>query len=354
MPKSIVFCLCLLGWMISASAQNDNPIVVMAAQGKISYQAPGYNSKSISAGALFKNTGTLKLKANSSITLFSEGQFQTLQGAKTSTLLAVFPDQDKSIKINFERSFSNYLVAALDLAANPQNPKDAWGTVTSKKGTGDGWGTVTSKKGTGDGWGTVTSKKGTGDGWGTVTSKKGTGDGWGGKGKLINTIAPFGKIRPGAKLFQWSKPTGNQDYRLEIKDSKGAPILKITAQDTFLNIDLDPAKFKEGQQYVWQVSTAAGDVLSNPMVFEIGPSQALSSAVQKAETAESYAKNTATVQGLMRAVALEQGEWYQDAAQVYRDLQKAEPNNLLLKLMHAAFWMRSGPKPLAEQAFNLR
>ncbi|AEE49939.1 hypothetical protein [Haliscomenobacter hydrossis] len=353
MPKSIVFCLCLLGGVSAASAQNDNPIVVMAAQGKISYQAPGYKSKSISAGSLFKNTGTVKLKANSSITFFTEGQFQTLQGPKSSTLQDVFPDQG-GMKLNFERGFSDFLVAALDLAANPQNPKDAWGTVTSKKGSGDGWGTVTSKKGSGDGWGTVTSKKGSGDGWGTVTSKKGSGDGWGGKGKLINTIAPFGKIRPGAKLFQWSKPAGPQDYRLEIKDSKGTTILKITAQDTLLSVDLDPVKFKEGQQYVWQVSTAAGDVLSNPMVFEIGTSQALSSVVQKAETAESYAKNSASVQGLMRAVALEQGEWYQDAALTYFQLQTADPNNLLIKLMYAAFWMRNGPKPLAEQAFKLR
>jgi hypothetical protein len=56
----------------------------------------------------------------------------------------------------------------------------------------------------------------------------------------------------------------------------------------------------------------------------------------------------------MRAVALEQGDWFGDAAQVYRDLQKAEPDNLLVKLMHAAFWMRNGPKPMAEYAFKMK
>ena len=117
-------------------------------------------------------------------------------------------------------------------------------------------------------------------------------------------------------------------------------------------VNLDPAQFKDGQQYVWQVSS--GELKSNLLALEVGTSQSLSTAVQKAETAESYTKNIATVQGLMRAVALEQGEWYSDAAQVYSDLQKADPNNLLVKLMHAAFWMRNGPKPMAEQAFKMK
>lgn len=352
MPKSIIFIVWIFGWMISGHAQNENPIVVMATQGKISYQAPGYSSKTISVGALFKSEGTLKLKANSNITLFANGQFQTIQGPKTSALKNVFMDQGGLTKLNFERGFTNYVIGALDLAANAQDPKDAWGTITSKKGAGDGWGTITSKKGAGDGWGTITSKKGAGDGWGTITSKKGAGDGWGGKGKTINSIAPFGKIRPGSKLFQWSKPEGAQNYQLEIKNSKGDVIQKMTTQDTFLTLNLDPAQFKEGQQYVWQVSSGA--LKSNPLALEIGTSQSLSSALQKAEMAESYAKNTATIQGLMRGVALEQGEWFGDAAQVYRDLQKSEPNNLLTKLMHAAFWMRNGPKPMAEQAFNMK
>lgn len=351
MPKSIIFTLWMLGWMISGHAQNESPIVVMAAQGKISYQAPGYSSKKISAGALFNSAGTLKLKASSSITLFASGQFQTIQGPKTAALKDVFADQS-GVKINFERGFGDYLIGAMDLAANPENPKDAWGTIVGKKGSGDGWGTIVGKKGSGDGWGTIVGKKGSGDGWGTIVGKKGSGDGWGGKGKRINNIAPFGKIRPGSKLFQWSKPEGAQNFQLEIKNSKGEVILKTTTQDTFLTVNLDPTQFKEGQQYIWQVSS--GELKSNPLALEIGTSQSLSSAVQKAETAESYAKNAALVQSLMRAVALEQGDWFGDAAQIYRDVQKAEPDNLLVKLMHAAFWMRNGPKPMAEQAFKMK
>ena len=326
MPKLIVFTLWMFGWIVSSHAQNEKPIVVMEAQGKISYRAPGYSSKTIKAGVLFTREGTLNLKTSSNITLFFDNQFQTIQGPKATALKDVFVDQAGLEGIGLERRFDQYLIAALDLAANSENPKDAWGTITNKKGSGDGWG--------------------------TITNKKGSGDGWGGKGKTINSITPFGKIRPGSKLFQWSKPEGVQNYQLEIKNGKGEVILKMTTQDTFLTLNLDPAQFKEGQQYVWQVSSA--ELKSNALALEIGTSQSLSSSLQKAETAESYAKNAAPIQGLMRGVALEQGEWFGDAAQVYRDLQKAEPDNLLVKLMHAAFWMRNGPKPMAEYAFKMK
>lgn len=350
MPKLMLCCIFLLLKLSWIQAQTESPVVVMAAQGKMSYRSTGYSSKKIEAGAVFKKSGTIQLKAGSSITLFTDGQFQTISGPKTTALNGVFPDQGGLMKLNFESVFNDYALAALDLAANTPNPKDAWGNVAGKKGSGDGWGNVVGKKGSGDGWGNVAGKKGSGDGWGNVAGKKGSGDGWGGKDKIINTIAPFGKIRAGARIFQWSKPAGANGYSLEIKTAKGAVVLRVTATDTTTSINLDPAQFKEGQQYIWQVS--AGEVQSNPMVFEIGSAQSLSAASQRAETAESYANNSKGIQGLMRAVALEQGEWYSEAAQQYGDLQKAEPNNLMVKLMHAAFWLRNGPKPLAEQAFK--
>jgi len=350
MFKHLILTIFALGLSFFGFAQDENPIIVMAAQGKIAYQAPGYSTKNLSAGAALKSAGTLTLKANSTATLFSNGQFQQVKGEKTASLLSLFPEGSGLSKLNFEQSFNDYLIAAVFMAGNPQNPKDVWGGFIGKKGTGDGWGILGGKKGTGDGWGTFGGKKGTGDGWGTLGGKKGTGDGWGGKGNTITAIEPFGKIRPSTQVFRWSKPAGAQNYTLEIKSSKGETLLKTTAQDTSLSIELDPAKFKEGQQYLWEVST--GNIKSNTLTFEIGTSKDQTAAIQKAETAAAYSANPAVVQGMLRAIALEQGEWYMDAAQAYREAQKIDPQNTLVKLMHAAFWMRNGPKPMAEQAFK--
>jgi hypothetical protein len=351
MHRLIIFALFLSLGSLGLLAQDDNPIVLVASQGKMSYKAPGYSSSKLSLAAVLKPAGTLSLKAKSSATLFADGAFKTIQGPTSLSLSTAFA-ANGSVKINFERGFTQYLYAALDLAANSQGSKDAWGTVTGKKGSGDGWGTVTGKKGSGDGWGTVTGKKGSGDGWGTVTGKKGSGDGWGGKGKLINGIAPFGKIRPGAKVFKWSKPSGAQRFKLEIKNSKGELIQQAETADTMLSAQLDPAKFQEGQQYQWTVSTSTGEIQSSPLLFEIGTAAAQTAARQRAENAESYPQVPAAMQGLMRAIALEQGEWHEDAAQTYREVQSTNPNNLLVQLMHAAFWMRNGPKPMAELAFK--
>jgi hypothetical protein len=338
MHRLIIFALFLSLGSLGLLAQDDNPIVLVASQGKMSYKAPGYSSSKLSLAAVLKPAGTLSLKAKSSATLFADGAFKTIQGPTSLSLSTAFA-ANGSVKINFERGFTQYLYAALDLAANSQGSKDAWGTVTGKKGSGDGWGTVT-------------GKKGSGDGWGTVTGKKGSGDGWGGKGKLINGIAPFGKIRPGAKVFKWSKPSGAQRFKLEIKNSKGELIQQAETADTMLSAQLDPAKFQEGQQYQWTVSTSTGEIQSSPLLFEIGTAAAQTAARQRAENAESYPQVPAAMQGLMRAIALEQGEWHEDAAQTYREVQSTNPNNLLVQLMHAAFWMRNGPKPMAELAFK--
>jgi hypothetical protein len=350
MFKHLILLIAALTFSFSGFAQDENLIIVMAAQGKIAYQAPGYSSKNLSAGAALKSTGTLTLKANSTATLFSNGQFQQVKGEKTTSLLSLFPEGSGLSKLNFEQSFNDYLIAAVFMAGNPQNPKDAWGTITGQKGKGDGWGTITGQKGKGDGWGTITGQKGKGDGWGTITGQKGKGDGWGGKGNTISTIAPFGKIRAATQVFRWSKPAGAQNYTLEIKNSKGESLVKTTAQDTSLSVELDPAKFKEGQQYLWEVSSAG--VKSNALTFEIGTSKDQTAAIQKAETAAAYSANPAVVQGLMRAIALEQGEWYMDAVKAYQDAHQIDPKNTLVNLMHAAFWMRNGPKPMAEQAFK--
>ncbi|WP_353481849.1 hypothetical protein [Haliscomenobacter sp.] len=350
MFKYLILTIFALGLSLSGFAQDENPIIVMAAQGKIAYQAPGYSSKSLSAGAALKSTGTLTLKAKSTATLFFNGQFQQVKGEKTASLLSLFPEKDGLSKLNFEQSFNDYLIAAVMMAGNPQNPKDAWGTITGQKGKGDGWGTITGQKGKGDGWGTITGQKGKGDGWGTISGQKGKGDGWGGKGNTISTIEPFGKIRSATQVFRWSKPAGAQNYTLEIKNSKGETLVKTTAQDTTLSLELDPAKFKEGQQYLWEVSSAG--VKSNTLTFEFGTSKDQTAAIQKAETAAAYSTNPAVVQGLMRAIALEQGEWYIDAVKAYQDAHQIDPKNTLVNLMHAAFWMRNGPKPMAEQAFK--
>jgi hypothetical protein len=354
MMKPFFLIVIALGISFSVFAQDEKPIIVVATQGPIVYKSPkGVAQAILGAGAVLQSKGSINLVKNSSVTLLSDGRFLKVTGEKKSTLAALFPESDGLVTLNFEQDFSEYVNAAISMAANPENPKDAWGGVTGKKGTGDGWGGVTGKKGTGDGWGGVTGKKGTGDGWGGVTGKKGTGDGWGGKGNTLNAISPLGHISLANLVFTWSKPAGAQSFEVEIKNSGEQSIFKMTTKDTFLLVKLDPTIFIEGNQYQWQVSTTgAQPIKSSPLVFEISTALDKANATKDAESTDLYKNGSKVVQETMRAVALEQAEWFAEADQIYRGLKKIEPNNTLLKLMHSALWMRLGLKPVATKAFK--
>jgi hypothetical protein len=354
MKKYLILLTFICGLSGAVWAQGEDPTILISTQGKFSYKtAKGIIQSGLKAGAVFKNSGSVMVPKKSSITLLSQGRFLQVEGEKKSTITALFPDNGGLSSLNFESDFGEYIRSAISMVANPENPKDAWGGITSKKGGGDGWGDITSKKGSGSGWGDITSKKGSGSGWGDITSKKGSGSGWGGRGNTITAIDPLGKVRASSVLFRWSKPAGVQSFELEIKNSADKSLFKATTKDTFLLVVLDPTQFLEGQQYHWLVTgTGTSTIVSNPLTFEMGTEQAKADALQKAQGADLYKQSSKVVQNLMEAVALEQAEWYGEADQAYRNAKKLEPGNTLLKLMHAAFWVRIGLNPVATKAFK--
>lgn len=346
------FVFCFIG--MSGNAQEETPVVLLSSKGKIAYQSPGASAKQpVSSGAVFKRAGTVVVPAKCSATLFADGQFKQVQGSKTVSLNSLFPESDGLVRLNFDATFAEYVVAAVSMAANPENARDGWGDVKTTKGTGDGWGDIKSTKGTGDGWGDVKTTKGTGDGWGDIKTTKGSGDGWGGKGNKINAIQPYGKVKAGKFRFHWSKPEGNRKYKVEIKDQDGAVIMETTTQDTFWLVDLIPGRFQEGNRYEWKVTTVGEPVLtSNALIFELNNAAGQGAALQRIEKSPLYQQGSADVRGLMHAISLEREEWYEDAANKYQELQQANPGNRMIRLMSAAFWMRQGLKPMAEKAYK--
>ncbi|MBK6949030.1 MAG: hypothetical protein IPH16_14110 [Haliscomenobacter sp.] len=88
-------------------------------------------------------------------------------------------------------------------------------------------------------------------------------------------------------------------------------------QDTFLVIEPDTAAFKPGDRYEWMVTTA-GDTAttSDALFFEIGEAATEQRALQSAQKAPLYQQSTEEVRILLHAVALEQGDWYEEAQTV--------------------------------------
>jgi hypothetical protein len=345
------------------------PVIVAAAQGKpLIYRSPdGGGKMKLITGAAIKRDGSLQLKKGSRAMLFYNGDFQLVEGKKIFSLAEVFPNQDNPLlRLDFQLTFVDYLSAAINLAADPDNTADAWGGVKTEKGTGDGWGEiktvkgtgdgwggVKTEKGTGDGWGSVKSEKGTGDGWGSVKTEKGTGDGWGGKGKDITAILPFGLLLPQTTTFSWSKPAGATSYQVSILDMNGNTLAEKVVKDTFCTFDLALAPFVAGTNYQWRAAALDNPAsASNALPFALSDAAAQAAATMRAENSALYAQSPQSLRSLMRAVALERSDWYVAAAETYREVQKEDPKNEIARLMHAAFWMRYGLKEMATQAYG--
>jgi hypothetical protein len=362
------FAVCL--WL-AAPAQEERPVVLVASQGKVTYQSPSSKARQkVVAGAVLRETGSLRLKKRSSAVLFCDGRYEQLDGKNQLVIAERFPLEGSNLfSLNFENQFSNYLTAAIKLAADPDNATDAWGGVKSSSSTGDGWGSIKSSSGTGDGWGGgvksssstgdgwggVKSSSSTGDGWGGVKSSSSTGDGWGGKGQRIVAIHPLGKVLPAVTRFHWSKPASAPPFQVVIVDEHNETLLSTTTQDTFWSVDLAQHGFAVGQTYQWSV-TAEGEGAAryNTLVFQIGTADEMATNLSQVERSPLYQNAPAPLPSLMRAVALERSFWLVAAADTYRQAQRAYADNELTRLMHAAFWMRQGLKEVATDAYGGR
>ena len=360
MFKSQMIVLVVLLLTLSATAQNDQPVVLVSSTGKVCYQSPaGGKYQKVQTGALLRNTGMVKLSRKSTATIYCNGKFETLAKGQHA-MGPIFGEASSMRKLNFDSKFGDYLVKAVMLAAaaqghnagwaniiDPKKGGDGWGVTDPKKG-GDGWGVTDPKKG-GDGWGVTDPKKG-GDGWGVTDPKKG-GDGWGGLGSKITSIMPFGKVLPATVRFSWSKPANAASYQLEITDTGGKVVHSATARDTFLNVDLAALSLTPGALYSWKVTVpGSASLVSNTLQFAVDSKENHTATMERLAKSSLYSSADAATRGLMEALALEDDDWFLAASDTYAGLKRYFPKNNMVRMMYAAFWVRYGLRPLADAA----
>ena len=330
MTKQILFSLLALLLYFAGLAQAEAPpAILVSSGGELTYRTPNSKqSQKLVDGAVLKNTGTIRLKKRSSALLLSNGNFVQVSTKGKYPLAELFPQsQDETRRLSFDVTFSDYLMSAVLLAADPDNAADAWGGIRTSTGTGDGWG--------------------------GIRTSTGTGDGWGGQGTKIFAIQPMGKILPQATVFRWSRPAGNPTYRLQLKDESGQVLLETSTRDTAVTVDLAQVVFSTAGRIEWQVvAEGEAEAVADPLRIELTTPEDIAAALTSASTAPAYANSTATVQQLMEAVALERKDYFDAAAQRYQEVQRADPRSEMVRLMHAAFWLRHGMKSMATAVYK--
>lgn len=376
----------LFALFLSASllAQNNQPIVLVSAQGKIKYTSPGATTTfKIRAGAALKPTGTLNIKKGAAVVLYCQDQFIELKKPGNYVVGNVCTQESSRQSLKFEQKLGDYVLAGVELAnhirskgyswiatvVDPKSSGDGWGTGVSDPKTGSsGWGTGVSDPKTGSsgwgnavsdpktgssGWGTgVTNPKTGSSGWGTgVTDPKTGSSGWGTATSSIVPILPFGKITPASTTFFWSNPGKNNIFHFEITDELNKSLYVADVRDSFFVLNVATLNLKEGEKYHWKVSVPGKPGLGTiPLGFEIGSDEKRIEVLNLINTVDVLKTSSdVALRRVAEAVALERADWYYSAYEVYESVRRTNPNNLT-RMMHAAFWMRYGLPPMAEKA----
>jgi hypothetical protein len=354
MKKQFLFLAAF--WVaFSLQAQNETAVIV-STTGNVGLISKGKSKvRPVQAGAVAQLTSKLKLPAGAKATVLCGGQFKEVAGGQTVDLSGICGNKTGSVKMDADHDFAEKVMAAVDMVAVAKQRGDGWSnSVTDPKKMGDGWGnSVTDPKKMGDGWGnSVTDPKKMGDGWGnSVTDPKKMGDGWGGKGSTIKLIMPFGKVNASKITFNWSRPANKEPYLLEIKDEAGKVVHSANLRDTFAVIDLKTLNLTPEHVYSWKVSVSgASTMVSNELEFGVGSDQDWENTLKQARSsALSKSSQSPALISLIEAVALEKTEWFYAAELTYASMAKNNSDNLI-RMMHAAFWMRYGYRRLAEKA----
>lgn len=373
LPFASILPLLMLG---NANQDKNTISILIGKYGRVKYLDPAGEKQKITAGAVIQNEGKLKLSPNASALLFSHGQYVRLDETGVHDLSTIFPEGGMQ-KLNFDSRFNQYLMAAIDLVVHAQDD-DAWGKLSGSKGSGDAWGKLSGSKGSGDGWGRLSGSKGTGDGWGKLSGSKGSGDGWGklsgskstgdGWGKLsgskgtgdawgdeedrIVPILPFGKLSAQPVIFQWSQPQISQGYILEIIDEGGGIVYSSEVKDNWAQLNLSSLPLKSDQAYSWRINVPDHpEKVSTKARIQISEEDIEALLEKKLKKSDAYQLQDPVLTSLMEAVVLEEAEYFYHAHQRYEMLRQSFKKNNLIKLMHAAFYIRYGLKPRAELLF---
>ncbi len=353
--KKQLFLSVILAMTCSLQAQEATPVVIVSTTGKVALISQNESKPTrIESGAVAKSTGQLQLSKNSTAMVYCNGTFKQVNGKQTIPLANLCGTASARRSLNFDSDFGKAVMAAVEVVAVAQSRGDGWAVALGDRPkTGDGWGmALGDRPKTGDGWGKVLGDRPkTGDGWGKVLGDRPkTGDGWGGRGTNINLILPFGKVSADNTTFSWSKPAGTNTYQLVILD-EGRMVHSLSTKDTFARVNLQSLNLIVGKTYRWKVSTAGGQPLnSDELEFGIGTNEERMAAMSDASSSNVYkSSNSKTLHGITEALALETGDWYYDAQQKYAQLQKKNADNMV-RMMHAAFWMRYGFPFLAQKA----
>jgi len=336
MKKILLIFLGMFAINCIISAQDENPVIVVASEGSIKY-IPSDGSKPIKvqAGTVVKSSGSLKIKGGSTAVLLSKGSFKTVKSEGTTQLSTAFQKPKSESATSFDPDFADYIQSSTALIGSKQGV-DGW--VLGKSINGDGWLAVDPLRSK-DGWLAVDPLRSK-DGWGAVDPLRSK-DGWGDKKPLVENTLPFGKLRETTVPCACAAIPEGKTCTVEILD--GDQVVQTTecCQNGQCTVDLKKLKLKKNFRYAWRQKLGTGEnALTQSVNFIVLANDDYMNILKRVRTSKVYASGNPTVKGMMEAAAFEQAQLYTEAETIYNRLLDENPKDKMLQINKAALLLR--------------
>ncbi|MDO8365259.1 MAG: hypothetical protein Q7T20_00590 [Saprospiraceae bacterium] len=163
------------------------------------------------------------------------------------------------------------------------------------------------------------------------------------------TIRPLlltaGKLPSANVIFKWRNTAGEGHYTFSLLTKLGKPVAQILTRDTAITLDLDQLALDLDEEYSWNVSR--GETAKSVNIpFEICPTSVVERLTDLSHE-PAFVEAEPEMKQMMLAYRLEEERCFYSAYQTYTQLIGAEPDNLLLRRMYAAFLARMDMLPEA-------
>lgn len=348
MKKFVLIFLGMFALNCFISAQEENPVIVVASEGSIKY-IPSDGSKPIKvqAGTVIKSSGSLKVKGGSNVLLLSKGIFKTVKSEGTTTLSTAFQKPKAESALSFDPDFADYVQSSAALISSKQGV-DGW--TLGKSILGDGWLAVDPLRSK-DGWLAVDPLRSR-DGWGAVDPSRSI-DGFGDKKPMYENTLPFGKLRETTIPCACAALPEGKTCTVEILD--GDQVVQTTecCQNGQCTVDLKKLKLKKNFRYAWRQKLGTGDnALTQSVNFIVLANEDYTNILKRVRTSKVYASGSPSVKGMMEAAAFEQAQLYTEAENTYNRLLDENPKDKMLQINKAALLVRVGNEAKAMKVMS--
>jgi hypothetical protein len=300
--KAILLTIWGVCLSLAIAAQNETAVVLHAV-GQVQYfSTPKAAPKRVYPGLELQTSGRIRCLKGGSAKILYQGCTFSISGGRLQEISEVVKAATTSTQLGFTGRFWNFITESMQESESTEKLKKHHRRYMSKtSGSIKGYATT--------------------------------------EHAIATSLLTMGKLPAANITFKWRNTKGSGPYTFMLTTENGAVVAHLLTRDTFLTLDLEQLAMDFQGEYQWTVTRNNGQESSATLPFAL-TSKAVETAEQSLDKQEEFKTANASEQRLMVAYLLEQENCFYNANEVYQNLLAAEPQNILVSRLYAAFLAR--------------